>query len=293
MQANRSTPLAAYFKLIYLPTKPSTKTRTIDLYGGTINAFKSHLGHEPTLADLSDEVVGKFLESRVRQGLAKPTVNKDRAQLLAIWRHARLIGAVGTGPMVKKLAEPQGTPKALTVPELEKLQAAFETLRGETGGIPNGDFLRACFAIQFATAERVGAVLELRFSDIVGDVVTFHAETRKGGRRAMVKQVPDWVLADIEKIREPKRDRIFPIKETNKTKIQTLYKRLFERAGVERPKGKSSHLLRSTHATLIHLAGGDATKSLGHSSREVTRRHYLDPRFDADRSCEHLPSLDD
>ena len=92
---------------------------------------------------------------------------------------------------------------------------------------------------------------------------------------------------------EPKRDRIFPIKETNRTKIQLLYKRLFERVGVGRPKGKSSHLLRSTHATLIHLAGGDATKSLGHSSREVTRRHYLDPRFKPDDSCEHLPSLDD
>lgn len=293
MQAEKTTPLAAYLKLIYLPTRPGTSARTIELYGGSIKAFKQHLDHEPTLSDLSDEVVGKFLEARVAQDLSLHTVNKDRAQLLAIWRHARLIGAVATGPTVKKLAAPRRIPKALTVDQLKKLQAAFGTLHGSTGGIPNSDFLRACFAIQFATAERVGAVLDLRFSDVTGNVIAFQAETRKGGRRAMVKQVPDWVLVDIERIKTPTRDRIFPIEKSNRTKIQTLYDRLFKRAGVERPKGKNSHLLRSTHATLIWLAGGNATKSLGHSSREVTKRHYLDPRFKPDDSCKHLPPLDD
>ena len=181
----------------------------------------------------------------------------------------------------------------MTVKELERLQSAFGTLQGETAGIPNSDFMRAFFAVQFATAERAGAVVELRFGDINGNVIAFQADTRKGGRRALIKQVPEWVLADIAKIKEPIRDRIFPISDSNKTKISLLYDRLFKCAGVDRPKGKSSHLLRSTHATMLWLAGGDPTTSLGHASREVTRRHYLDPRFKPDDSCEHLPSLDD
>ena len=293
MESKPSTPLAAFYKLIYLPANPSTKPKTIRLYGNSIKKFHRFIKREPMLSDLSDENVGNFLRSLADAGQSNETANKERANLLALWRHARAMGVVETGPTVKKLPVPRRIPKALTVPELEKLQAAFNTLRGETGGIPNSDFLRACFAIQFATAERVGAVLELRFSDITGNIITFHAETRKGGRRAMIKEVPDWVLADVDRIRSPKRDRIFPIENSNRTKIQLLYKRLFERAGVERPKGRNSHLLRSTHATLIYLAGGDATASLGHSSREVTRRHYLDPRFKPDDSCEHLPPLDD
>ena len=134
--------------------------------------------------------------------------------------------------------------------------------------------------------------MKLEFSDVIGDVITFRAETRKGQTKPIVKAVTASVLANIDKIRSPKRTRIFPIKKSNHTKIQLLYKRLFERAGVPRPKGKSSHLLRSTHATLLELAGGDATKSLGHASRETTIKSYLDPRHDADRSCDILPEIE-
>lgn len=293
MEADNSTPLAAFFKQIYLPTKPSTKPRTVVLYAGTLKSFKVFLGHEPTLADLNNETVGMYLQSKVADGLAIPTVNKDRSHLLAIWNHARLIGAVSIGPMIKKLPEPRKVPKALTVDELKRLQGAFGQLSGKTAGIPNSDFLRACFAIQFTTAERIGAVLALRFDDIRDNVITFHADTRKGGRKSLVKSVPGWVIDDIEVIRRPIRDRIFPISDSNKTKISLLYDRLFKCAGVPRPKGKSSHLLRSTHATMLWLAGGDPTTSLGHASRKVTVKHYLDPRFKPDSSCEHLPPLDD
>ena len=293
MESKPSTPLAAFYKLIYLPANPSAKPKTIRLYGNTIKKFHRFIEREPMLSDLNDESVGSFLRSLIDAGQSNATANKERANLLAMWRHARAMGVVVVGPTVQKLAVAQKVPTALTVKELERLQSAFGTLQGETAGIPNSDFMRAFFAVQFATAERAGAVVELRFGDINGNVIAFQADTRKGGRRALIKQVPEWVLADITKIKEPRRDQIFPIRETNRTKIQLLYKRLFERAGVERPKGKSSHLLRSTHATMVWLAGGNATKSLGHSSREVTRRHYLDPRFKPDTSCEHLPSLDD
>ena len=293
METDNSTPLGAFFKLIYLPTRPDTRPRTIVLYGGSINKFKSYLGHEPTLGDLTNETVGKYLQALSLTELAVSTINKERAHLLALWNHARLIGAIAIGPMIKKLPEPRKIPKALTVDELERLQASFCKLKGKTASINNCDFLRACFSIQFATAERIGAVVSLEFSDIRDNVIAFRADSRKGGRKALVKSVPDWVIEDIDRIRKPKRARIFPIKESNKTKIHSLYAQLFEIAGVDRPKGKSSHLLRSTHATMLWLAGGDPTTSLGHASREVTRRHYLDPRFKPDDSCEHLPSLDD
>ena len=290
---NNSTPLEAFFKQIYLPTRPNTSPRTVKLYGYSILKFKKYLGETPTLADLTDEIVGGYLQSILAAGLSGASVNKQRDRLLAMWRHARLAGFLTTGPTIKKLAVARRIPKALTVEELMKLQASFDELRGSTGGIPNADFLRACFAIQFATAERIGAVIALTFADVQGDVITFRSETRKGGCTSLVKRVPPWVLADIDRIRSPQRERIFPISETNKTKIQTLYARLFKCAGVERPKGKSSHLLRSTHATMLWLAGGDPTASLGHSSREVTRKHYLDPRFKPDDSGDFLPSLDD
>jgi integrase len=39
----------------------------------------------------------------------------------------------------------------------------------------------------------------------------------------------------------------------------------------------SFHCIRKTGASFADAAGADASKLLGHSSRSVTERHYLDP----------------
>lgn len=41
------------------------------------------------------------------------------------------------------------------------------------------------------------------------------------------------------------------------------------------------------------MAGGDATRSLRHANRGVTINSYLAPRFQADKSWEFLPDLED
>ena len=283
--------LSKLFVDVYLPHKPSTSTRTKTLYHSTLRKFGQYLGKPPEVSDFDDVTVGKFLIACLESGNSPATCNKERAHLVAIWRFANAKGIVDVGPTVQRLKEPERLPTSLSVAQLKQLCLSFDKLGGSTGGIPNSDFLRACFSIQYTTAARIGAVVQLKFSDVQGQVLTFRAETRKGGRKTFVKSVPLYVLDHIEAISHPKRDRIFPIEKSNQTKIQLLYDRLFQRAGVPRPRGKSSHIFRSTHATLLELAGGDATKSLGHASRDVTIKSYLDPRFDADGACDLLPDI--
>lgn len=282
----------SFFEQDYLSHKPSTSNRTCKLYDYSIRKFGQWLGRPACIDDLTNRNVGQYLRHLVELGLNPHSVDKERRQLLAIWRLAHTLGMIRLGPVVAPVKIPDSIPTALTVDELRRLKSSFDGMRGKTAGIPNGDFLRAVFLIQYATAERVGAVLQLRFDDIQGDVITFRAQVRKGGKKPIVKAVPVAVLNAIDAIRKPDRERIFELAESNKTKIQLLYKRLFQRAGVPRPKGKSSHLLRSTHATLLELAGGDATRSLGHANRATTIKSYLDPRHQADRSCDKLPDLD-
>lgn len=285
--------LLEFFIEEYLAHKPDTSKKTVLLYRNTFRQFGQWLGEPPRLEHLTDRNVGRYMSDLMQAGRHRPaTINKERTHLLSLWRFANLKGFIRLGPTVQPVKVPETIPTALTVPQLKQLRLTFDQLEGETGGIPNSDFLRACFGIQYATAERIGAVLQLRFEDIFQDVITFRAETRKGGKKPIVKQIPGWVAKDIDRIRNPKRDRIFPIEPTNRTKIHLLYQRLFERAGVPRPKWKSSHLLRSTHATLLELNGGDATKSLGHSSRETTIKSYLDPRHKPDDSFRQLPDLE-
>ena len=225
-----------------------------------------------------------------RTRLSPATINKERYQLLAMWRLANRLNFVKTWPLVEPVREPERIPTALSVKQLKQLRLTFEKLKGETGGIPNADVIRAVFGIQYTTAERIGAVSQLRKSDINGNVIVFRAETRKGGRKAMVKSVPDWLLDELKPLYVDDGPLLFPGCHGT-TKLHLLYDRLFDRAGVRRPKHKLSHLLRSTHATYVAQSGGDATQSLGHASDVTTRKSYIDPRLNAVEYWRLLPDL--
>lgn len=289
----RTMELVEFYNGYYLPANPGTSPRTLSLYDYSIRKFSKHLRRSALLADLNNQTVGGYLFALVQSGSAPASCNKERAQLLSQWRHAHTLGMLTVGPLVKKIVESVEVPTALTEEQVKQLRRAAKKLQGSTAGIANGHLMRALMGVQYTTAERIGAVLKLRFDDIDGQVVTFRATTRKGRKLPIVKQVPQWVIDDIAAISRPHRELVFPIAETNATKVQALYDRLYKRAGIQRPKGKSSHLLRSTHATHVWLAGGNASESLGHSSPSITQRHYLDTRFKPDMSHLNLPDLGD
>lgn len=281
--------LSEFFEDKYLAHHPGSNGGTIRLYRIVLKKFGQFLGSRPTLDDLQNDKVGLFLSAELRSGLKPATVKGERAKILALWRHANLIGLVAIGPLVAEIKEPEKLPTALTVPQLNQLILAFDSLRGSTGGLPNCDIVRACFAIQFFTGARIGEVRQLHWSDIASNVITFRAEIRKGGKRSLVRSIPADALDQVERLRG-KRVQIFPGLSENKAAI--LYYRLFEQAKIDRPQHKTSHLLRSSHATYVHQSGGNATDSLGHSSNDVTRRCYLDPRFAAVGFSDLLPDLE-
>ena len=271
----------------YFPFRPATSGRTIKLYRNTLRKFGQWLGHPATIDDLTNPTVGKYLAALNVSGLRPATVAKERSQLLAIWRDARNEGLVDRGPRIQQVKVPEPIPRALRVSELKQLWLSFDKLQGSTGGNPNSDLLRAVATIQLTTAERIGAVSQLEWSDISENVVTFRAETRKGGRKSILKQLPGKALENLELLHRDS-SRIFPGCHGT-TKLFTLYSRAFKRSELEVPKGKTSHLLRASHATYVQIAGGDAAKSLGHSSRATTDRHYIDASFDPDDNWKLLP----
>jgi len=293
---HRDLTLEDFLDHFYWPMNPSLHTKTLDRHRIGLRKFAAFLGRVPLLADLTNQTVGMFVVDLAKRATLEPsTINGIRAKLVALWRHAHTLDMISVGPVIKPLIEPAKIPTALTIEQLKRLKAAFDTLQGHTNGVPNADIIRACFSIQFATAARVGAVLKLRFDDIDFDsrVITFRAEIRKGGRLPLVKAVPEYVLRDIEQIRSSTRETVFPKSMHDSTKIWLLYRRLFDRAGVPRPRWKSSHLLRSTHATMVWMAGGNASESLGHSTESMTRNHYLDFRKKPNRAHLNLPDLSD
>jgi len=279
-----------FFDAHYLSYNPSTARNTIRLYRYTFRLFAQWLGHRPTLDDLTNESVGAYLASLYQSGRKPASVNKERAQLVAVWNHAHKLGMIKLGPLVKRVRQPDSLPTALSVDQLRQLCFSFVKLQGKTQGVDNAKLMRACFFTQYNTAERIGAVLQLQWTDIANRFITFRGETRKCGTRSIIKSVPQYVIDSLEAIRT---NEIFVFPRMKGTgKMLLLFDRLFKRAGVPRPKWKSSHLLRSTHATFLNLAGQDATESLGHSNSSTTKKSYLDPRMKDAHYWTFLPSLE-
>ena len=63
------------------------------------------------------------------------------------------------------------------------------------------------------------------------------------------------------------------------SRFYQLYTELLKKAGLPATRWDKPQKLRRSHATWLTFAGGDATRSLLHSSESVTRRSYLDPNI--------------
>lgn len=277
--------LETFFERNYLEINHQLASRSITLYRYTIRKFGQHIGKPAELDDLTNANVASYMRSFIDAGLANETANKERSNLLALARAARDDGLIQKVPRVKPFARSGRIPTALHVAEVNQLLDACDILVE-----PERQLFRFLIATQYATAERIGAVLQLQWTDIANRFITFRGETRKCGTRSIIKSVPQYVIDSLEAIRT---NDLFVFPRMKGTgKMLLLFDRLFKRAGVPRPKWKSSHLLRSTHATFLNLAGQDATESLGHANSSTTKKSYLDPRMKDAHYWTFLPSIE-
>jgi len=241
--------LTQFFQQFFLPSRPSLTTRTVKLYVHALGKFHKHLKREPTLADLTNSTVGEYLK-QLGETQKPAGVDKHRGQLLAIWRLAHRMGIVADEPDIDPIKVTKQFATPLSEGEVNRLRFEIENLNGTTSFLPNADLMRAVFSIQLACGVRIGELLALEWSDLQENRLLFRAEHRKPRATSLLKEVPHHVVESIQRLRrstaEPK---IFPL--ANASKIQILYDQLFRQAGVDRTKGRSSHVLRITHLALL------------------------------------------
>jgi integrase len=164
---------------------------------------------------------------------------------------------------------------------------------GEYLGIPARLWWQAMHHVLFATGERIAAVMQLKWSDITGDVVVFPAEYRKGSKRASVATLTTQAMESLALIRTPKRQLVFPWP-YQPSYLYHVYKAILLRAELETDSRSMFHRMRRSHATHLKAAGGDPTASLGHQSAATTAR-YIDRRLipnNAAKLLQNLPTFD-
>lgn len=272
--------LRSHFDLLYRRQRLFGKSpNTVRLYYYTFQYFDEFLGHSGTIDDLSDENVMGCMEWLVDSGRSVRTANKVRDQLRALWNFLARKSLVKQFPECPALPQPQRTPVAWTRAELARLWEMLAAQGGWIAGIPAGAYWLSLHSVAYDTLERIGAIRQLRWADLLVDAqwAYFRAETRKGRRADFTAKLHPTTTALLESVRHPARELIWPW-EQHQTYFWTRYKAMRQRAGLATDSAHSFHCLRRTAASFAEAAGADASRLLGHSSRAVTERCYLDPK---------------
>ncbi len=154
-------------------------------------------------------------------------------------------------------------------------------MQGYVGDVPAADFWTAIVLLIWDTGERIGAVSELRWSDVdlIEQWVNYRAETRKRGKKFMLHKISDETAAALSRVKAASKSELVFAWPLSPTYLWDRFGVILERAGIAKANRKKFHAIRSSVASYYEAAGGDATALLGHSDRKITRRHYLDPRI--------------
>jgi integrase len=267
------------FEQLYLPIKlRSRAANTKRLYRFSLDRFDEYLGRRARIGDLDEVVVCSFLAWRRSTGVAASTVERDRYNLLAVWRFLNRRRMVDTWPEIEPEVIPERVALAWTEADVHRLLDACRLAEGSISRCPASVWWQCLHLIAWDTGERIAAIVGLKWPDVDLDqaVAVCRAETRKGGRLDRCYPLAAETVAALRLIpRESPSVLTWPY---SKTYLWNRYDKLLERAGLPHGRESKFHRLRRSVASHYAAAGHNATELLGHSSAKVTKR-YLDPRI--------------
>lgn len=257
--------------------------KTMLLYGMLLDRLRAFLGHEPTVADLDDLTISRYLRHRASDTWAgKPirpaSVQKDKVMIQAVWNLAARKRWVAEFPELPriKVAKSIPTGRAYTAEDVSALIRRARHRHGTTGGVPSAWWWSSLIYMAYCTGERATALLSLRWAelDTARRRVLFLGATRKGQTRDIERDF----TADLAEMLEARRGRPEDLVwkwDRHRGSLWTSLKVLCRLAGV---RYRGFHGFRRTRASYAALAGGTAaaTRVLDHSDPQLQER-YVDP----------------
>ena len=274
--------IQTFFESVYRPQRLLGKSaNTVRLYGISIRKFGRFLATEPTLEHLTNENLIGLMQSQLDSKRSPATANKDRNQLLTLWRHAHRLGMIDRWPIVPELIEPERTPEAWLAEDVAKLLVAIDWQDGFFGPVPRSLWWETLVRLGLDTGERIGALRATQFGWIRGEWINVPAEARKGKRRDRAYRLSHTTLGRLMAIRLVSPESVFPWP-YSPNYIWSMFGQLLRDAGLPATKRDKFHRLRRTTASVCHACGIDAQEALDHQYRRTTQK-YLDPRFCRDQ----------
>lgn len=273
----------------YLPLKLRGRAaNTKRLYEFSIRNLSKFLGREATLADFDDDTISRLIGWMMERGRSPYTANKERSQLLAIWRFAARKKFLDHWPDVEPEIQPERVPRAWTGDELDRLFAACIETPGRIGNVSAGLWWYGLHLCGWDTGERITAIRSIRWDWINMETgrVAVPAEVRKGKRADRVYWLHAETLAVLRRIELPRREEVFPWP-YHPTYIYRKYAKVQERAKLPIGREFRFHCLRKSVASHGKVAGLDPQELMGHIDGRTTKK-YLDPAICGNRAASEV-----
>lgn len=254
---------------------------SIRLHHISIRKLGRYLGREAVVGDLNQKTISDYLRYQLEETtLARATVEKDRVQLLAVWRFCARKRWLPVFPEIQSIPVPERVPDSWSREEMEQIVKACSKFRDKIGEVNEGLWWETLVRVIYDTAERIGAVLSLRWEDIQQDGwITIRAESRKRKTRDRRYKLRPATLANLERLRESRLagNKVVFVWPYSYGRIWLRFKDVLEVAKLPTGRRHKFHKIRRTTASEFEAAGGNATELLDHQNRRTTLR-YLDPR---------------
>lgn len=282
--------LRELFENLYRPQKLIGRaSSTLIQYRHAIQAAGN-----PDLSDVSDATFAEFMQQRLDEGLSRPSVNKERRHLMALFNFAVKRSLLPRKPDVPAVAEYHRIPRAWTVAEIGSMIDAARVERRQIGPVLAPDFWAAFLLTLYDTGVRKSALLKAKPGDCDHKrrFIWIRAENQKRGDERILP-FSEQTAAALAKIAGPW-EWLFPwphdrYRNTGWKTLNEHFRRILERAGLG-TTGHYFHKFRASQATYTEMmTPGSAQYVLGHCSARVTAK-YLDPLILAEsRLVDRLP----
>lgn len=273
--------------------------KTQEEYRRMATFIKSEFDAQWRVEDVEPKDVARFLDKHFE---AKPNAsNKYRALLSVMFAFAVRKGLRNVNPVSEVAGATEGKrDRYITDAELDEVRTAA-LVGNDDKPTPSGPPIVALIDLAYQTAQRIGDLLALNWSDASDDGIMFHpAKTvNSSGVRMLIEMTPD-LKATLDSVKADKVKSIGPVICTRAggrftySGAQTAWKRACQRArqwyekrcaeSGETPDprylvGMHFHDLRAKALTdKRRLAGAEAAQALGgHTTAEMTA-HYTKAR---------------
>lgn len=270
------------FALTYLAERPGLSAGYKRLVVSAVERLCATIGRMPAIQEVDRAMLASYAEER-RKACAASTVNAEVRRIRGLLLAAYDDGAIDRPPRrVRRLQETTLPPEAWTVEEVRHLLAHLSTLPGQVGEVPASWWWSSLVLVTYWTAARISSLRQCAAGDYApGRLLVRESKTGK----AQWHTLPSSCCEAIEAIL-PDAGLLWPWPACRRT-FFARFRQYVDEAGLYSPRGKRNlfYKVRRTHAS--YCAADDpalAQASLGHSSYEITRKHYVDPSFLATRS---------